>query len=89
MLRELTRQIRDFVEPNFLVPTTLGLKDSDSLVDLQIVDSTGFLELIQFVESELGVVVAEPEMVLENFETIERIEQFVIHKRGTASAAGV
>lgn len=89
MLREINRQIRDFVETNFLVPTTLGLKDSDSLVDLQIVDSTGFLELIQFVESELGVVVAEPEMVLENFETIERIEQLVIHKRGTASAAGV
>jgi acyl carrier protein len=65
-----------------MVPASLGLQDSDSLLDHQIVDSTGFLELIHFVESEFDIAVDEVEMVLENFESIDSIAQFVTQKRG-------
>lgn len=87
-MSELKTQIRTFIGKNFLVQSMRDLKDDDSLLDLQIVDSTGFLELIHFVESEFGIAVAEPEMVLENFESIERIEQFVSRKLHAAAASG-
>jgi len=78
----LKNQIRSFIESNFLVDATTSLKDDDSLLQLQIVDSTGFLELIHFLESDFGLKVADDEMVPENLETIDNIAQFVARKRG-------
>jgi acyl carrier protein len=79
---ELKEQIRAFIETNFLIDPSMGLKDDDSLLQLQIVDSTGFLELTHFIESDLGVQVADEEMLPENLETIDNIAQFVARKRG-------
>jgi len=79
---ELKQQIRTFIEQNFLVASTLDLKDDDSLLQLQIVDSTGFLELLHFIEGTFSVTVADDEMVPENLETIDNIVQFVGRKRG-------
>ena len=78
----LKNQIRSFIESNFLVDATTSLKDDDSLLQLQIVDSTGFLELIHFLESDFELKVADDEMVPENLETIDNIAQFVARKRG-------
>jgi acyl carrier protein len=80
---DLKRQIRSFIESNFLVDPATPLGDADSLLELQIVDSTGFLELIHFIEAEFGVKVADEEMVPDNLETIDNIAQFVTRKRGT------
>ena len=81
-MTELKNKIRSFIETNFLVEPGVGLKDDDSLLQLQIVDSTGFLELIHFVEETFAVKVADEEMVPENLETIDNIAQFVSRKRG-------
>ena len=81
-MTELKQQIRTFIEQNFLVASTLDLKDDDSLLQLQIVDSTGFLELLHFIEGTFSVTVADDEMVPENLETIDNIVQFVGRKRG-------
>lgn len=87
-MSDIKTQIRSFIDKNFMVPASLGLKDSDSLLDHQIVDSTGFLELIHFVESDFGISVDETEMVLENFESIDSIARFVTEKRSATSVAG-
>lgn len=87
-MSDLKAQIRTFIETNFLVQSMQAVNDDESLLDLQIVDSTGFLELIHFVESDFGITVAEPEMILENFETIDRIAHFVTRKLGTEPTAG-
>lgn len=75
-------RIRAFIESNFLIQATMQLQDSDSLLDFQVVDSTGFLELIHFVEAEFGLKVADAEMVLENFDSIDSIAGFVRRKLG-------
>jgi acyl carrier protein len=80
---ELKRQIREFIEGNFLIDAAIDLKDEDSLLELQIVDSTGFLELIHFIEDAFGVRVADEEMVPENLETIDNIAAFITRKRGS------
>ena len=82
-MTELKKQIRGFIASNFLIDPSIDLKDSDSLLELQIVDSTGFLELIHFVEDTFGIRLADEEMVPENMETIDNIANFVTRKRGT------
>jgi len=80
---DLKTQIRTFIATNFIVESMETLKDDDSLLQLQIVDSTGFLELIHFIEDSFGVKVADDEMVPENLETVDNIVRFVGRKRGT------
>ena len=47
-----------------------------------MVDSTGVLELVEFVEADLDVSVADEETVPENFDTIANIAAFVSRKKG-------
>ncbi len=82
-MTDLKSSIRRFIETNFVLDPGQKLQDSDSLLDFQVVDSTGFLELVHFVEAEFGLVVADAEMILENFESIDSIERFVVRKRGS------
>ncbi len=82
----LARRVRDFIVSNFYVADPGALSDEDSLLVTGIVDSTGMLEVIGFLESEMGVAVLDQEMVPENLETISRIASFVGRKRGGAAA---
>lgn len=77
MARDIKKTVRDFLNQSFLSGGSLELSDSDSLLQLQVVDSTGFLELVSFLEGEFGLKVADDEMVPENLESLDNIEQFV------------
>lgn len=59
---------------------------ADSLVETGVIDSTGILELIEFLEQEFGVRVADDETVPQNLDGIERLEVFVSRKMARASA---
>lgn len=56
--------------------------DDDSLIDKGIIDSTGVLELVAFLEEMYGIHVADQELVAENFDSISRLGAFVQRKRG-------
>ena len=83
MSRDIKQAVRHYVEQNFLVGSDTPIGDGDSLLQMQIVDSTGFLELVNFIESSFGVKVGDDEMVPENLETIDNIVQYINRKRGT------
>lgn len=53
----------------------------ESLLESGAIDSTGILELIEFLESELGVHVDDDETVPENLDGIDRIASYVARKR--------
>jgi acyl carrier protein len=61
-----------------------ALKLDDSLLGRGIVDSTGMLEIIMFIEEQLGVTVADADMIPENLDSVNRIASFVESKRGSA-----
>ncbi len=85
MTDTLHDQIRRFILENYLFtddPTQLAL--DDSLLGRGIVDSTGMLEIILFIEEQLGVKVADSEMVPENLDSVNRIAVFVTSKRKAA-----
>jgi acyl carrier protein len=75
-------QVRQFVTTNFYVAEPAVLQDEDSLLDKGIIDSTGVLELVGFLEKTFGVKVADAEMVPENLDSIGRVSAFVQRKLG-------
>jgi acyl carrier protein len=78
---ELQQQIRDFVATNFYVADPNSLEDRTSLLDQGIIDSTGVLEVIMFIETTFGVTVEDSEMLPENLDSIERIASYVGRKK--------
>ena len=77
---EAVNRIRDFVVRNYFVADPKGLADDASLIDHGIIDSTGVLELISFLERDLGVRVADDELVPDNLDSIARLGAFVARK---------
>ncbi len=74
--------VRQFIISNFYVANPADLKDDTSLLDSGMVDSTGVLEVIAFLESEFGISVADNEIVPDNLDALERIVAFVERKGG-------
>lgn len=79
---EIKEQVRAFVTSNFYVADPAQLEDSTSLLDRGIIDSTGVLEVIAFIEESFGLTVEDSEMLPENLDSIERIASFVTRKKG-------
>jgi len=79
---ELKEQVRAFITSNFYVANPAALQDSTSLLESGTVDSTGMLEVIYFIEETFGIKVDYSEMIPENLDSIERITNFVIRKKG-------
>lgn len=78
---ETTEKVRKFITSNFYVADPSALSDHASLLNLGIVDSTGVLEVISFLESEFGISVADAEIVPENMDSIARISEYVLRKK--------
>ena len=78
---ELKEQIRQFIISNFYVADPATLSDEASLLDAGIVDSTGVLEIITFLESDLGVTVEDAEMLPDNLDSVSRLVAYVQKKK--------
>ena len=78
-------QMRAFVEDNFLyLQPDVELSDGDDLLKRGIVDSLGFVELVEEVESRFGVQVQDVEITEENFGSIDSIARYVESKRAAS-----
>ena len=75
--------IRAFVLENFLY-TDNGdsLRDDASFLEEGIVDSTGVLELVMFVEEQFAFPVEDDEIVPENFDSVQQLAQYVRRRQG-------
>ena len=78
-------RVRGFILESFYVSDPADLTDDISLIDSGLVDSTGMLEVILFIEAEFGFRVEDRETTPENLETIGRIADFVARKQATAA----
>ncbi|MBL0275923.1 MAG: acyl carrier protein [Anaeromyxobacter sp.] len=88
MNQDIATRVRQFVQQNFYVEDPARLGDEVSLVNEGIVDSTGMLEVIAFLEEQFAIKVDDAETVPANLETIGRITAFVVRKQqvGVATA---
>ena len=81
-------KIREFIEDNFLFREDIeAIGDAESLLDAGLIDSTGILELVAFLEQEFAISVADEDIVPENLDSIERIDAYVARRQSTAIAA--
>ena len=79
--------IRDFVVENFLFGDEAHAPaDDESLIENGIVDSTGVLELVAFLEERFGLVMADADIVPANLDTLARIAAFVAARTASAAA---
>lgn len=76
-------RIRDYIIQNFLFGNAEKLTDSTSLLDAGIIDSTGILEIVQFIEDAFGVTVNDDELLPENLDSIEAIARYLDGKKNS------
>jgi acyl carrier protein len=74
------KEIRNYIVSNFLFGDESSLKDDTSFMDSGILDSTGVLELVTFIESTYAFKVQDQEMVPENLDSVNRASAFVARK---------
>ncbi|GIK35680.1 MAG: hypothetical protein AMXMBFR45_07470 [Gammaproteobacteria bacterium] len=79
-------KLRAYVLDTYLFTSDQNaLGNDDSFLDKGIIDSTGILELVMFLEEQFGVKVDDTELLPENFDSINRLAQFVARKTGKAA----
>ena len=83
-----TQPVRTFIIENFLFGRSEGLTDEQSFLDTGIIDSTGILELVAFLEKTYGIHVNDEELVPENLDSINNISKFLASKLASTSKAG-
>ena len=81
------RDLRDFLAANyFLGDDPSQLAASSSLIESGIIDSTGVLEMVGFLEDTYGIRIEDAELVPENLDSIQNIVGFVERKRQAGQA---
>ena len=79
---QVRAEITEFIVMNFLFgDVARAPRDDDALVEEGIIDSTGILELIEFLEFQFEIEVSEAETVPQNLGSISNLTQFVMSKR--------
>ena len=79
---DIRTEIRDFINDNFMMGRDPSeLKDSVSLLELGIIDSTGVLELVNFIEESYGITIEDDELTPENLDTIDRMFEYINRKK--------
>ncbi len=76
----MREKIRAFIVENFLFGKDEGLDDETSFLDGGIIDSTGILELVSFIEEEFNMKVADDELVPENLDSINNVVAYLKKK---------
>ena len=78
---DIQSDIYNFVVENFLFGKADGLTDDDSLVGKGVIDSTGVLELVSFVQEHFGIRMEDQEIIPDNLDSIKKLVAFVTRKR--------
>ncbi len=79
-MNKLKDKIRQFIVENFLFGDGNGLKDDTSFLDQGIIDSTGILELVSFLEEEFSISVEDEELIPENLDSIMNVVAYLERK---------
>ena len=78
-------QIREFVVNNFLFGDGSRLQNDTSFLESGIIDSTGILEVITYMEETFGIKVNDDELLPENLDSIDNIVGFLDRKTGSTA----
>ena len=79
---DLARELHAYIDETFLyMHPGLELKDDDKFLELGVIDSLGFVELVEEIQTRYGIEVQDVEITEENFGSIDALVAFVEGKR--------
>jgi acyl carrier protein len=82
--KTILKEVREYVVENFLLgEDEEELSNSDSFLESGLIDSTGILEVIAFLEETYDVEIEDEEMIPENLDSVERVARFIASKKGS------
>jgi acyl carrier protein len=84
-MSSIEETVRTFVVEHFLFGEGDSLKTDTSFLEEGIIDSTGILELVMFLEETYGIKVEDSELVPENFDTLGNITRYLGKKVDAAA----
>lgn len=86
MSNKVGSRVRDFIKENFMYRDDRAeLADTESLLEAGLIDSTGILELVAFIETEFSIQMADADIVPDNLDSIETIVRYVESKLETVA----
>lgn len=85
---DVNAKVREFIKDNFMYREDReALADTDSLLAEGLIDSTGILELVAFIETEFSIQMADADIVPDNLDSLQTIVHYIESKRGEQAAA--
>lgn len=84
-MNEIQEQIKAYVIDTFLFGDGNGLENHSSFLDEGIIDSTGILELVAYLEENFNITVEDEELIPEHLDSIDNITAF-LEKKSSSSA---
>ena len=80
-MSDVQARVREFIQDNFMLGAqAIQFGPADSFLDLHLIDSTGFLELITYLEETFGITVKDEEMLPENLDSLQAIDAYLARK---------
>lgn len=88
-LDELKAAVRTYLADNLMLPAGLAdLADDASFLERNLLDSTGVLELVGFIEDTYGVKVGDDEIIPDNLDSVALVASYIARKRGAGKGEG-
>ncbi len=72
--------LRKFIIDHYLKTKTVHLGDDDSFLEKGIIDSIGVIELATFIQQQYGIKIEVPDIMPENFDTLNNLEKYITRK---------
>lgn len=85
MIADVKQKVWSFIADNFLMGSEAHISDEASFMDSHIIDSTGYLELIMFIEETFNIRVSNSEMIPENLDSLNAIDGYLQRKLSVVS----
>lgn len=80
-MKGIKGQVLSYIADNLLMGRqALELREDTSFLDYGIIDSTGVIELISFLEETYNIRVDDQEIVPENLDSLRGVERYVMRK---------
>ena len=79
-MKLIEQQVRTFIIQNYLFGRDDGLLNGQSFVESGIIDSTGVLELVAFLQNTYGIKITDEELIPENLDSVNKILEFLKSK---------
>ena len=84
----VAQQVRKFVIENYILSPDYRFEDNDSFLEHGIIDSTGVLQLVAFLEETYNITIEDEELIPQNLDSVEAVSAYVSRKLNGAADAG-